>query len=108
MGTSAPGIFIEIVSPSGHPPTLSDRRCFDIGLNTAIIPPCEALVVGLDVGSEAAKELRNLEVRETVERSDLHRGNYCLNYLLINLLTDLPSYLLTYLLACLLACLLTC
>ena len=75
-----------IVNPSGHPPTPSDRRCFEFGINIALIPSCEALVVGLEVGSEAAKELRDLEVRETVERSDLHRSNYFLNYFLNYLL----------------------
>ena len=50
---------IIIVSPSGHPPTLSDRRSSDFYLHLALLPPCEALVVCLEVRDEAAKELMN-------------------------------------------------
>ena len=48
-----------IVSPSGHPPTLSDRRSSDSYLSVVLLPPCEALVVGLEVRSEAAQTLEN-------------------------------------------------
>ena len=48
-----------IVSPSGHPPTLSDRRSSDSYLSFVLLPPCEALVVGLELRSEAAQILRN-------------------------------------------------
>ena len=48
-----------IVSPSGHPPTLSDRRSSDSYLSFVLLPPCEALVVGLELRSEAAQTLKN-------------------------------------------------
>ena len=50
-------IIIIIVSPSGHPPTLSDRRSSDSYLSFVLRPPCEALVVGLELRSEAAQIL---------------------------------------------------
>ena len=50
----------KIVSPSGHPPTLSDGRSSDFYLHLAFLPPCEALVVGLEVRREARKKLRDL------------------------------------------------
>ena len=47
-----------IVSPSGHPPTLSDRRSSDSYLSFVLLPPCEALVVGLELRSESAQILK--------------------------------------------------
>ena len=52
-------IIIIIVSRSGHPPTLSDRRSSDSYLNFVLLPPCEALVVGLELRSEAAQISKN-------------------------------------------------
>ena len=49
-----------IVSPSGPPPTLSHCIPSDLSLHLAFLPPCEALVVGLEVRREAAKNLMNL------------------------------------------------
>ena len=48
-----------IVSPSGYPPTLSDRRSSDSYLRFVLLPPCEALVVGLELRSEAAQISKN-------------------------------------------------
>ena len=50
---------LNIVSPSGHPPTLPDLRYFDSCFRFAIRPPCEELVVGLELRSEAAQILKN-------------------------------------------------
>ena len=52
-------ILIIMVSLSGHPPTPSDRRSSDFYLHLALLPPCEALVVGLEVRRAAAQKLRN-------------------------------------------------
>ena len=59
-------IIMIIVSPSGHPPTLSDRRSSDFYLNVALLPPCEALVVGLEIKSTRWVEGKRAVCGETI------------------------------------------
>lgn len=91
-----------IVSPSGHPPTLSDRGSSDFDLHLSLYPPCDALAVGVEVRHEGAKKLRSFAgPRVRLECRSASKS------LLTHLIACLLAGRRDYVLACLLAYLLT-